>query len=57
MPVILFQRPDKKYVVIAGNQTDNAQTLTVKLNGKYLNIAMQPRSFHTFVEKNSRVTR
>ena len=49
-PVIVFQRPDKKYVVVAGNQTNEQQTVTVRLKKKYLNVTMQPHSFHTFME-------
>ncbi len=51
MPVIVFQRPDHRYVVIAGNQTDNERSATVRLGKKYLNITLQPHSFHTFVQE------
>ena len=51
MPVIAFQRPDGKYVVISGNQTDDTRTLSVMIGKKYLNSQLQPHSFHTFAEK------
>ncbi len=48
LPIIIFQRPDKKYVVIAGNQTDEQKEITVQLDKKYLNAILPPRSFNTF---------
>lgn len=50
IPVIVFQRPDNKYVVIAGNQTDEQRTATVQLGKKYLNMTLQSHSFHTYSE-------
>ena len=51
MPVIVFQRPDQKYVVIAGNQTNDQRTATVKLGKKFLNMTLHPHSFHTYISK------
>ncbi len=51
IPVIVFLRPDKKYVVIAGNQTDHERKTTVRLGSKYLNMTLQPHSFHTYMTK------
>lgn len=51
MPVIVFQRPDKKYVVIAGNLTDEQRTVTVRLGKKYLNMSMPAHSFHSYISK------
>lgn len=51
VPVIVFQRPDGKYVVIAGNQTDGQRTATVKLGKKYLNMTLQPHSFNSYIAK------
>ena len=51
VPVIVFQRPDKKYVVIAGNQTDEQRTISVKIGKKFFNMTLQPHSFHSFIEK------
>lgn len=50
IPVIVFQRPDNKYVVIASNQTDERRTVTVQLGRKYLNMTLQSHSFHTYSE-------
>lgn len=51
MPVIVFQRPDQKYVVIAGNQTDKQRTASVKLGKRYLNMTLQPHSFNSYIAK------
>ena len=51
MPVIVFQRPDNKYVVIAGNQTDEQRTVTVKIGSKFLNMSLPAHSMHTFAAK------
>ncbi|MBO4800888.1 MAG: glycoside hydrolase family 30 protein [Bacteroidaceae bacterium] len=51
LPLIIFQRPDQKYVVIAGNQTDEQRTATVKLGKKYLNMTLPAHSMHSFVAK------
>ena len=49
MPVIVFQRPDSRYVVIAGNQTDALRTATVRLGKKYLNMTLPAHSMHTYL--------
>ncbi len=51
MPVIVFQRPDKKYVVIAGNQTDEQRMATVQIGKKYLNMTLPAHSFNTYISK------
>ena len=51
MPVIVFQRPDNKYVVIAGSQTNEQRTATVKIGKKFLNMTLQPPSMHTYMTK------
>ena len=51
LPVIVFLRPDKRYVVIAGNQTGEQRTATVRLGRKYLNMMLQPHSFNTYISK------
>ena len=51
MPVIVFLRPDKRYVVIVGNQTDEQRTATVGLGKKYLNMVLPAHSFHTYITK------
>ena len=51
MPVIVFQRPDSKYVVIAGNQTGEQRTATVKLGKKFLNMTLPAHSMHTYINK------
>lgn len=51
MPVIVFQRPDNKYVVIVGNQTNDQRTATVKLGKKFLNMTLPAHSMHTYIAK------
>lgn len=51
MTVIVFQRPDNKYVVIAGNQTNEQRTATVKLGKKFLNMTFPAHSFHSYITK------
>lgn len=50
-PVIVYQTPENKYVVIAGNFNKEEKTVTVKLGKKYLNATMPAHSFNTFVVK------
>ena len=49
VPLIVFQRTNGKYVVIAGNQTDEQKSVTVRIGKKYLNMSLHPRSFNTYV--------
>lgn len=51
VPLIVFQRPDKKYVVIVGNQTDEQRTVSIKLGKQYLNITIFAHSFNTYVSQ------
>lgn len=51
MPVIVFQRPDKRYVVIIGNQSDEQRTVTVKLGKKFLNMTILAHSMHSYITK------
>ncbi|MBO4906060.1 MAG: glycoside hydrolase family 30 protein [Bacteroidaceae bacterium] len=51
LPIIVFQRPDSKYVVIVGNQTDEQRKATVKIGKKYLNMTLPAHSMHTFISK------
>lgn len=49
--LIAFQRPDKKFVVVGGNFTDEKRVASVKVGKKFLNIELQAHSFNTFVSK------
>ena len=51
LPIIVFQRPDRKYVVVASNQTDTSQSVSIQLRHRYLNLSVPPHSFHTLIEK------
>lgn len=46
-PVNVF-RNGNTYIVTAGNFTDKATTLSVKIDNKYLNINLIPHSFNTY---------
>ena len=47
-PVVVF-RKGQKLMVTAGNFTGSESQLCVKVRNKYLNIALHPHSFNTFV--------
>ena len=51
LPIIVFQRPDNRYVVIVGNQTHEQRTVTIRLGKKYLNMNLQPHSYNTYISK------
>ena len=51
MPIIVFQRPDKRYVVIIGNQSDAQRTATVKLGKKFLNMTLPAHSMNSYITK------
>lgn len=50
-PVIIYQTPENKYVIIAGNFNDEEKAIAVKLGKKYLNAIIPAHSFNTFVVK------
>lgn len=50
-PLIVFVRPDGKRVVVAANTTDAPRTFSVGLGTRYLELQLQPHSFHTYVER------
>ena len=50
VPVVVFKN-DNRYVVTAGNMTDEAQKVSVKLGKKYLNMTLPAHSFNTFVQR------
>ncbi len=47
-PVLVFLTPQKKYVIVAGNFNEVSRKVTIKLNGKYLNVILEPHSMHSF---------
>lgn len=48
-PVNVF-RKGNSYIVTAGNFTDEVVEISIKINNRYMNVALQPHSFNTFVE-------
>ena len=50
VPVVVFKN-DNRYVVTAGNMTDEALKVSVKLGKKYLNMTLPAHSFNTFVQR------
>ncbi len=51
LPVVIFLHPKGKLIAITGNLTDNPQVVSLQLRKKYLNLTLQPHSFHTLMEK------
>ena len=49
-PVVVFKK-DKGYIIAAGNFTDEAKDVCVKIGDKYLNMRLLAHSFNTFVER------
>jgi glucosylceramidase len=47
-PVVVF-RNGQQIVVTVGNFTGSDASLSVKVKGKYLNVAAAPHSFNTYV--------
>ena len=47
-PVLVIRTPEQKWIVIAGNFQDKAQSLTVQVGKRYLNATLPPHSMHTF---------
>ena len=50
-PVLAAVTPEGKYVVVAGNFSDEEKNVSVDLGGKYLNVSLAPHSFNSFVQK------
>lgn len=50
-PVLVAMTPKGKYVVVAGNMSDEQKKVSVDLGGKYVNLSLEPHSFHSFVQK------
>lgn len=48
-PVVVFRNNAGQYIVIVGNFTDQASSLSVGIGKKYLNVKTAPHSFNTFV--------
>jgi glucosylceramidase len=51
VPVLMAVTEKGKHIIVAGNLSDATANVSVKIGSKYLNIALQPHSFNTFVEK------
>lgn len=43
------KKGETRYIVVSGNFTNEVQMLNVSIEGKYLNIKMQPHSFNTYL--------
>ncbi len=50
MPVLMARTPEGKYVVVAGNFNDDVRTVSVPVDGSYLNLQLKPHSMNTFVQ-------
>ena len=56
IPVLVAQTPKGKYIVVAGNLSNDTATVTVALGKKYLNISLAPHTMNTFVERGAENT-
>ena len=50
-PLIAFVRTDGKRIIITANFTDSPRTTSLQLGRRFLNLTLQPHSFHTYVEQ------
>ncbi len=50
-PVLVALTPEKKYVVVAGNFNEEPRNVSIEINGKYLNLQLDPHSLNTFAQK------
>lgn len=51
LPVLVVKNTRGKYVVFAGNFNDENKDVSVKIDGKYLNVSLKPHSLNTFLSK------
>lgn len=51
LPILVTETTGGKYAVMAGNFNEEAKTISVKVNKKYLNATLPPHSINTFVMK------
>lgn len=51
LPVLVVKTPQKKMVVAAGNFNAEPRKVSLKVNGKYLNVTLKGHSLNTFVMK------
>ncbi|MCM1224137.1 MAG: hypothetical protein NC548_57760, partial [Lachnospiraceae bacterium] len=50
-PVLVAVTPEGKYVVVAGNFSDEEKSVSVEVGKKFLNLSLAPHSFNSYVEK------
>ena len=48
-PIIVCKKGEKQYIITAGNFSNEAKNVSVKIADKYLNLTLKPHSFNTFV--------
>ncbi|SDP44022.1 glucosylceramidase [Mucilaginibacter sp. OK268] len=53
-PVLVFQTPEGKYVIVAGNFKDTAQRLRIKIGSKVLDVSLDAHSLNTFEGKKTK---
>lgn len=49
-PVLVAVTPKGKYVVVAGNFSDEAKCVSVEVGRRFLNVTLEPHSFNTYVQ-------
>ncbi len=50
-PVLVGLNPEGKYVIVAGNLSDDEKKVSVEISNNYVNITLAPHSFNSFVQK------
>lgn len=48
LPILVFQSPNKKIIIVAGNFENQAKEISIKLRKQYLNVSLAAHSFNTF---------
>ena len=51
LQAIVFERPDKKRVIICGNTAGEQQIISLQLGKQYLNATLPAHSFNTYIER------
>ncbi|MFB6343700.1 glycoside hydrolase family 30 beta sandwich domain-containing protein [Saccharicrinis sp. FJH62] len=51
LSIMLAKNPEGRYIVLAGNFKDESRDITVKMNGKYLNVNLPAHSLNSFSMK------
>jgi len=48
--ILAALNPYGKYIVVAGNLSDEVKTVSIKIGNKFLNVSLDPHSFNSFIQ-------